>query len=104
MIASSAVYLANLAPRRILTHAFMFIMELDKGVKKKPSFSHKHLDNCLLQQEEQLGATSSEGAAVGLWSELWVSRWEGGCTGIQGASREVKESTELVWEKLGWRG
>lgn len=35
MIASSAVYLADLAPQRILTHAFVFIMELDKGVKKK---------------------------------------------------------------------
>lgn len=40
MIASLAVYLADLAPQSILTHAFMFIMELDKGVKKKKLVFH----------------------------------------------------------------
>lgn len=40
MIALSVVYLADLALQRILTHAFMFIMERDKGVKKKKLVFH----------------------------------------------------------------
>lgn len=98
MIASSAVYLADLAPQRILTHNFAFIMELDQGgEEKETSFSHKHLDNCLLLQDEQLDTTSSEGAAMGLWSELWVSRWEGACRDL----RCFQRSERKHWVSLG---